>query len=390
MSATRSNELVLEEIRDAQRLEQLRSHWQRLLSRSASATPFNSWEWLVTWWECLAPRGGRLCVLAVWSGSTLVAVAPMLRRAPQRLELLGGDTVGSDYLDVVCQRTWEVAVSKALADWLHRQPQTLRCVRLLPAALLATHLARALERRGWRLSKRADEACPFIPLAEHDWESFVSGLGQQHRANLRRKLRRIQRDFHMQLDIAESEPQRARMLEELFVLHQRRWDGRGTSEAFQTPANRRFHHRVSRRMLERGWLRLFVLRLDETPAAGLYGLCRGQTFYFFQSGFEPTFAKYSPGLVMMGLSIKHAIAAGCTEYDMLHGTEPYKFLWAKETRALHRIECFPPTLWGYLDQRRATALQRMRGVARVATASAGPVWRRMNAKTAPYLRRRGD
>jgi CelD/BcsL family acetyltransferase involved in cellulose biosynthesis len=48
----------------------------------------------------------------------------------------------------------------------------------------------------------------------------------------------------------------------------------------------------------------------------------------------------------MGLAIRAAIEEGAEEYDLLHGEESYKSLWASSTRELERIELFPPTAAG--------------------------------------------
>src|SRR5207302_8050276 len=78
------------------------------------------------------------------------------------------------------------------------------------------------------------------------------------------------------------------------------------------------------------------------PVAGLYGLRYGSTFYFYQSGFDQAYSKYSAGLVMMGLAIKAALEEGALEYDLLHGDEEYKFHWAHSQRELIRLEGYPP------------------------------------------------
>src|SRR5207245_43184 len=81
---------------------------------------------------------------------------------------------------------------------------------------------------------------------------------------------------------------------------------------------------------DRGWLRLSELRLDGRPAASLYGFRYRDTFSFYQSGFDPAYARDSVGLVTMGLAIRSAIEEGAAEYDLLHGDEAYKFQWARE------------------------------------------------------------
>ena len=128
----------------------------------------------------------------------------------------------------------------------------------------------------------------------------------------------------------------------LIDLHRKRWGATGLSEAFRTPEVIAFHRDFARQAAEEGWLRLLVVWLDGQPAASLYGLSYGPTFYFYQSGFDPVFSKHSVGVATMGLAIKTAIEEGSLEYDFLHGDEEYKFHWASATRDLDRMEVFPP------------------------------------------------
>jgi len=118
-----------------------------------------------------------------------------------------------------------------------------------------------------------------------------------------------------------------------------------------------FHEDVTRLACARGWLRLFTLSLDDEPVAALYGFCYGRVFYFYQSGFDPAYAKFSTGLVTMGLVIKSALEEGAEEFDMLQGLETYKERWADQSRPLGRLECYPPNARG-LIYRRAMELSR--------------------------------
>jgi CelD/BcsL family acetyltransferase involved in cellulose biosynthesis len=98
--------------------------------------------------------------------------------------------------------------------------------------------------------------------------------------------------------------------------------------------------------LQRGWLRLFTLRLDGNAVASLYGFHYGRVFYFYQSGFNPAYANHSVGLLMMAFAIQSAIEEGAEEYDMLHGTERYKFHWAHASREIAKLELYPPGVVG--------------------------------------------
>jgi CelD/BcsL family acetyltransferase involved in cellulose biosynthesis len=147
-------------------------------------------------------------------------------------------------------------------------------------------------------------------------------------------------------------------------LHAERWEGRGGSTAFHSPALRAFHEEWSQVALARGWLRLYLIRLDGEPVAGLYGFRHGDVFSFYQTGFSPRYARYGVGQVMLGLTIQEAIGEGARVYDFLHGDERYKFDWAREVSELVRIELYPPSWRGWLH-RGLTRLDRAaRGMAR--------------------------
>ena len=71
---------------------------------------------------------------------------------------------------------------------------------------------------------------------------------------------------------------------------------------------------------------LSVLWDDTTPVAALAG-CIDQvkkTFYAYIVGYNPEYAKLSPGRVMFGYSIQYAIENGFQIYDFLRGVEQYK------------------------------------------------------------------
>jgi len=96
--------------------------------------------------------------------------------------------------------------------------------------------------------------------------------------------------------------------------------------------------------------------MNGRPIAALYGFLYKRRFYFYQSGYDPAWRRDSVGLITMGLAIKQAIAEEAKEYDLLHGTESYKFLWTGETRRLDRIRSYPPSMRAYVC-RQALALE---------------------------------
>ena len=357
--------MVIERLHTAAQFESLRGAWQDLLSDSACSNPFLTWEWLEAWWRRFGDKG-QLTLLAGWSGERLDLLAPFMARRRQIsrgkpwgvLEVLGTGSVGSDYLDVVLRRGTEQVGLDRLAAHLQAEPALLTLPRVHAEAARVWALSDRLVDAGWRAHVRPASVCPYITLASHTWESFLDGLGRDHRANVRRRLRKLHARFDVRFDRADTDEQREAALATLVRLHEMRWRSRGGSTAFHTPGLRAFHEEFTRRALEQGWLRLFVLRLNGCPAAALYGLRVGDTFYFYQSGFDPRFADHGVGLVTMALAIRHALEDGAAEYDFLHGAEPYKFLWTQQVRALNQVELYPPTARGLVSMH-LTELSRL-------------------------------
>jgi CelD/BcsL family acetyltransferase involved in cellulose biosynthesis len=333
-------------VQDVERFEQLREDWNELLRASCSDNLFLTFEWLHAWWRHLG-EGRQLHVLVARDGGRLVAAAPcalrpgrLFRRA-RTLEFLGTGMVGSDYLDVLVRHGCEGLAIPALAAALARLGASIDLRQLPAGSSFGSRLLGALGEKRWGVSERETDVCPFIPLAGRSWETYLASLGPGHRYNVGRRTRALQRHEGFYFERVESEDRRRDVLAELFRLHDLRWRDRGGSEAFASPPVRAFHEDVSRTALERGWLRLFALHLDGVTAAVLYAFRYGPVCCFYQSGFDPRYARQSVGLVILGLSIRSAIEEGAAEFDLLHGDEPYKSHWARERRVLARAQAYP-------------------------------------------------
>jgi len=361
--------LTVEVVEDEAGFAGMAREWDTLLCASRARCLFLTWEWLHTWWRHLGARH-RLSILAVRDGERLIGIAPFaLRRrwmplAPlAALEFLGTGDVGSDYLDLISAPADEERVLGAVEEAIAARPAFLRLRRLEPSAALAARLCGKLRASGWSLTRSAEEVCPCIVLAGHTWDSYLALLGPEHRANVRRRLRRLE-SAGARFERVVSEEERREVLPALVALHNERWRERGGSEAFYDDALLSFHDELSRLALARGWLRLFALRLDGRVVAALYGFLYAGRFSFYQSGFDPAQGRLALGLAAMGLAIRSALEEGAHTYDLLHGDEPYKFLWCRETRRLAQLELFPPTAAGRLARRSAGLLRGARKTAR--------------------------
>jgi CelD/BcsL family acetyltransferase involved in cellulose biosynthesis len=339
------SELTVSVIDDAMSFAAMRDEWNELLAASDADSIFLTWEWLHTWWKHCA--NGRLFFIAVRSQNRLVGIAPLMRTRSwtEKLEFAGSGTIGSDYLDFIVRRGCEDVVVPMMGEFIADQGMTLRLTRMKRTAIATRETGAGLWRKGWQVVSTPAEVCPFIDLPG-DFDSFLATLGSSHRYNYKRRLKNLERDFDMRVERATTDEERRDALNIVIGLHLARWRERGGSDAFNSPEVFAFHEEFTRLALERRWLRMMVIRVNDRPAAAFYGFRYGSTYSFYQSGFAPALAKTSAGLVMIGLTIKDAIAEGASCYDYLHGDESYKFLWTKTVRQLVRLELYPPSRRG--------------------------------------------
>jgi CelD/BcsL family acetyltransferase involved in cellulose biosynthesis len=363
----RCRALSVTSVQDREAFAALRGEWSALLQSSTSSNPFLTWEWLYAWWMHFGDSSG-LRLLVVRAGAELIAIAPLRMVSASlywfsRLEFLGTGEAGSDYLDVIARRGREDEAVEALADFLTSRQLTVRLTHLPPASISA-QLARKLGGAGWAASFADDGTCPIVDLRGHTFESFLGSVGASHRANIRRRLRALDREFDVRFDRITRHEDRQAALAALAMFHNRRYADRGGSTAFASAAARAFHEDATRRALDRGWLRMYALTLNGATAAVMYGFHMGGRFYFYQHGYDDTYSAQSIGLALMALTINAAIGEGATEFDMLWGTESYKSRWARRASVLQRVDLYPVHFGGSVQRHAVEARRGVAGLAR--------------------------
>lgn len=335
----------------------LREEWEELLHSSTVDCLFLSWEWLYIWWLNMS-EDRTLFLVVVRRNEQLVAIAPMtIRHAQLRrflpirvMEFLGSGSVGSDYLDIIVRPGYESEALAALTREFTRSGLVLEMAFVDSKSPLLSQFAKKLSLLGWHQKSTVISCSPYVALSGLSWESYLASLTTKHRSVYLKKARKMHRECKVRLEMAVTEEQREKALAILIDLHLKRWNGHGGSNAFNAPELQQFHEQVSSAALARGWLRLYVLWLDDLPAAAVYGFEYSKAFYYYQAGYAPEFSHYSVGSMFIGMTIKIAIENGMEKYDFLHGNEEYKFDWARDARQMLRLDLFPPTVLGLVYQ----------------------------------------
>lgn len=345
MAVERGAFLKVTEVTSGRELEELRPEWDALWRRCPDATPFQSPDWIVSWWNHLGE--GELLALILHHRGRLVGIAPLFintnsvttaeRDSSVRPVLMLGTGV-TDHLDILVEPEFaEPAVGAVLAHLGDNAARwdVLDLHQLRPGAALL----RAALPPGWSERNEPQESCPVLPLPARYRDLPAVGAGLAKRALYYR--RRAERLAPLRFHAAgpdDVEP----MLHELFRLHGDRWAARGQPGIFALDAVRRFHLSAATGLAARGALRLYALRLGNETAAVYYGFLHQRRAYVYIAGFDPRFARLTLGTVLLAHAIEEAIREGAAEFDFLRGREAYKYRWgARDCWSRRRVLAHP-------------------------------------------------
>jgi CelD/BcsL family acetyltransferase involved in cellulose biosynthesis len=325
------------ESHSADAFNRLRAEWDALLESCNSATVYQTWEWNEAWWR-VNRRGKRLRLLQIRERSKLIGIAPFyvsrhLGTPLRRLAFVGNGA--SDYMDVIAHddRAAEVCAAVFRVLELSRHFDLADLQQLRPHAVLRRQ-AEALSVRQAEI--RAQEPCPFVALPD-TWEEYTKRLGKKMRSNISYYDRLLPKTFETVETRLATADELDEALDALFDLHQKRWNAVLLPGVLGGSRTQVFHRLAARRLMDRGWLRLHITRVDGRIVAALYCFRYRESTLYYLGGFAPELAKYSLGTVLTAHAIRHAISEGCAEFDFLRGDEPYKQRWLPESRVNARL-----------------------------------------------------
>jgi CelD/BcsL family acetyltransferase involved in cellulose biosynthesis len=97
-----------------------------------------------------------------------------------------------------------------------------------------------------------------------------------------------------------------------------------------------------------GWLRIYVLEVDDQPCAYLLGLLYKKTFYCQRTGYDFAFARYSVGSILTAWTFNSLAASGVHHADLGEGGQEHNRRLGCEEHDEGTVHVYAPTLRGLL------------------------------------------
>jgi CelD/BcsL family acetyltransferase involved in cellulose biosynthesis len=324
-------------------LENLREAWNDLLMKSASDTVFLTWEWMYTWWECFG-EGKNLFVIVAEDEGVIVGIAPFQItraryfgiRALTHLEFLGTTGVITEYPDLIIQQGREHELVSAIITFICKSTlewDVLNLVSMRQDSLNLKLIRESWEDKGIQYWEYSSSISPYIELPA-SIDEYILSLSKNFRSKIKYYRKRLEKSRIVKISETTGKNTIADDFAVIMQLHQKRWEEKGGAGSFAQSRVRflKFHNSIIHRFFENRWLYLLQLIVDGVPTASQYNFIYHNTVYCHSPGFDPDWAQYNVGSVLQMLAIEDSVRKGAKEFDLLRGSEQYKYNWTKKER----------------------------------------------------------
>jgi len=277
--------------------------------------PFPMADFARAWWEEFQPDA-RMMIISSGSGTL-----PLMESAGV-IQFLGDSDLTDYHSPLGSDIQGPVGILAAMID-----RTTSLDLDSLPGEA-ATAVAESLSSTGLR-PKTSEQTVARVLQLPSSVDDYHAMIGKKERHELRRKRRRYEEQIGpatLRTDIGPGFG-----FDEFVRLHRL---APGDKGSFMTGERHRFFSRLAG---QNGW-RVDYLENGGAATACLFGWTDGSDYYLYNSSFDPAVQAASPGLVLLGGMIEHAITEGWGVFDFLKGDETYKARLGALPRQLFRVE----------------------------------------------------
>lgn len=193
---------------------------------------------------------------------------------------------------------------------------------------------RAAKAAGYAVTEeRGTDACPRVQIPG-SYDAYLQSLPGKLRHEIQRKARRLTRDAGPYEIRLSTEHTLDDDLESFFAMHR---SSDGPKGRFMHEGMATFFGSFAWMLFSQGWLRVALLEIDGEPWAGCYGYSYRGVWGVWNSAYDHRRRELAPGMVLMGECMRLAAEEGCTSFDFLRGTEPYKYRFGASDVPLVRL-----------------------------------------------------
>lgn len=324
--------LTAEVITDRAQLARLQPQWDDMLERGANTSPFVTWEWWQTWLEQCEKVHEPYVLVAREPDGRLAAGLPLSITGGRHGELrFMGSFEGPDpaYLRfpaageradeartlVLDQLCGDCGTRFSSWRWDH-------CAVDEPFGDVIGQTAV----RGLQATVQVRKLLVHGPLPG-SYDEFINNVpSKNRRGELRRQFERLEQgwatpEFGVYRELS---PEASELVEYMAAHNIRRLDTLGEYSRWKNASFNRCLSRIAERFSDRGWFRLFTIKVEGHLAAALMGWAYHDTFFAYQIGETHQHPGLGIGQCVIGHTIRSCIEEGIKHFEFLGEAHGWK------------------------------------------------------------------
>ena len=186
-----------------------------------------------------------------------------------------------------------------------------------------------------------------VVILDPSWLEPESHLNPRRRSDLRRARRRAEGLGPVRFDLAAVTPEQLpRRLEQGLQVEAAGWKRQEGTAMLVDPAAGRFFTSYAAEACQQGRLRLNLMYVGEQPVAMQLAVEVGSRLWLLKIGYDESFARCSPGNLLLLESLRDSAARGLQSVEFLGRCEPWTELWTTRERRCVSLLAYPGTLRG--------------------------------------------
>jgi len=347
--------LEVETVADEMAFARLREPWNALLELGDGV--FLRHEWFDAAWGW-ARESATLHVLCVRDSGRLIGIAPLCVRA--RMSAVPGIRVlefltipDSPHCDFIARSNDRERVIECVLEHLRQQPprcDAIEFARLLESATALKELQRTAARQGLRLYACGVDSELGVKL-EGSWEQYYATRSRRLKKGNNLVANHLKRQYAAieveRVDRSAGTEWTEQLIAEVTRISANSWK-RGTGTTFECAGPGEFLRRWTYAALARGWLNIWLLRLDGMAVAAEFQVIDGDTVQALRADFDVAFDATSPGTYLNWQILQQLFDGRRRYYAMGTGHNTYKLRWSNATRELRGWRLYRCTPHGVL------------------------------------------
>jgi len=302
-----------------------------------------------SWWEAFGGQA-RLNVLVARSGSVPAAIAPFMltRKRMYGLKVRSLELAANPHTPrsgIMTSRGMPEARLAILEHLLDREREwdVLTLSQMPVEADLFEQVETLCHERRLLSGIWTASRSPYVDTTG-DWGRYERTLRRKHRSNLRSRLSRLELLGPVSLEIVTGGPDLAGALEEGLRIEAAAWKAAAGSAILSEPRSALFYRNLADRASRRGRLTLNFLNVGGRRVAFHFSLLHEKKLFLLKPGYDPAYRAYSPGSLLLYLTLRDAFTRGIEEFDLAGDSDSWKMQWTNRTRGHAWLFVFAPRL----------------------------------------------